>query len=150
MARKKEPKEKGPPSIGNKKAYHLYAIEETIEAGIVLRGAEVKSLRAGKANLQDGYARIMKGELWLLGLYIQPYENQNTFYDIEPDRSRKLLLHKKQIDKLAVAVARKGYTLVPTKIYFTRGIVKVAHHHPGYRVGWGGQPRTSGRRFYRR
>ncbi len=118
-------KKTGPPRIINRKARHLYEIEETFEFGIVLIGSEVKSLRGGNANLQDGYAKIVRGELFLHGLHISPFENRNTFHDLDPKRERKLLAHKKQIAKLEVSLAQCGYTLVPLKIYFTKSFAKV-------------------------
>ncbi|MBF0169702.1 MAG: SsrA-binding protein SmpB [Nitrospinae bacterium] len=115
----------GPPTIENRRARHDYRIEETVECGIVLKGAEVKSLRTGKVNLQEAHARVTDGELWLYGMNVTPYSNQNTFEQIDPLRGRKLLAHKKQIGKLEVAVSRKGYTLIPLKIYFVKGFAKV-------------------------
>ncbi|MCX8033068.1 MAG: SsrA-binding protein SmpB [Thermoleophilia bacterium] len=108
----------------NKKAFHDYHIEETMEAGIALTGTEVKSLRAGRVNLRDSYAAVEKGELWLLGAHISPYEQGNIF-NHDPVRPRKLLMHKYEIRRLLGKVQRAGYTLVPTKIYFKNGKAKV-------------------------
>ncbi len=108
----------------NRKARHEYHIEDTIEAGIVLQGTEVKSLREGKVNLQDAYATIRDGEVWLLNMHISPYRH-GTRYNHEPLRPRKLLLHRREIRRLAKAVERRGYTLVPLKIYFKNGKAKV-------------------------
>ena len=108
----------------NRKAYHDYFIDDRYECGIVLSGTEVKSLRAGKTNLRDSYAVIKSGEVFLCGMHISPYEQGNIF-NKEPLRDRKLLLHKKEIDKLVGLVQQKGLTLVPTEVYFTRGRVKV-------------------------
>jgi SsrA-binding protein len=109
----------------NRKAFHDYFIEETFEAGIMLTGTEVKSLRAGKANLKDSYARIKNEEVFLLNTHISPYSQADGFKQHEPERTRKLLLHKKEIIKLVVKTKEKGYTLVPTKIYFKDGKAKV-------------------------
>lgn len=109
----------------NRKAFHDYFIEETFEAGIMLTGTEVKSLRAGKANLKDSYARIKDGEIYLLNTHISPYNQADSFRQHEPERTRKLLLHKKEILKLIGKTREKGYTLIPTKIYFKGGKAKV-------------------------
>lgn len=109
----------------NRKAFHDYFIEETFEAGIMLTGTEVKSLRAGKANLKDSYARIKNEEVFLLNTHISPYTQADGFKQHEPERTRKLLLHKKEIMKLVGKTREKGYTLVPTKIYFKNGKAKV-------------------------
>ena len=109
----------------NRKAFHDYFIEETFEAGIMLTGTEVKSLRAGKANLKDSYARIKNDEIFLLNTHISPYSQADGFKQHEPERTRKLLLHKKEIMKLVGKTREKGYTLVPTKIYFKDGKAKV-------------------------
>ncbi len=109
----------------NRKAYHDYAIEEKFEAGIVLRGTEVKSLREGKVNLRDSYASIDRGEVFLHHCHISPYSHGNLA-NHEPLRTRKLLLHRKQIAKLLGKTQQKGLTLVPLRIYFTaRGHAKV-------------------------
>lgn len=111
-------------ACSNKKARRDYHIEETLEAGIVLRGAEVKSLRDGKANLTDAYAWEEKGEVWLSGLHISPYSH-TRMEEQDPTRNRKLLLHAREIGKLAVKIQQRGYSLVPLKIYFKRGYAKV-------------------------
>ncbi len=109
----------------NRKARHEYSIEETVEAGVVLTGTEIKSVRAGKINLQDAYARIEHGEAWLVGAHIAPYEGGNRF-NHETRRTRKLLLHRDQIDELLGRTTRKGLTLVPLRVYITdRGLAKV-------------------------
>jgi SsrA-binding protein len=108
----------------NKKAFHDYHIEETFEAGLVLTGTEVKSLRQGKANLRDSYAVVRDGELYVIGVHISPYEHGNIF-NHDPLRDRKLLAHKAEIRRLAGKIQRMGYTLVPTKLYFKAGKVKV-------------------------
>jgi len=109
----------------NKKAYHDYFIEESVEAGIVLVGTEVKSLRLGKANLKDSYATVRGSELFLVNTHISPYKQADKFSQPEPDRTRKLLLHKEEINKLIGKTKEKGYTLIPTKIYFKNGKAKV-------------------------
>ena len=108
----------------NKKAYHDYFIEEKFEAGMVLQGTEVKSLRMGKANLNDSFALVKSGEAFLHNLHISPYDFGNR-ENHDPDRMRKLLLHKKEITKLFSKVREQGYSLVPLKIYFKNGLVKV-------------------------
>lgn len=110
----------------NKKAYHDYFIDETFEAGIVLVGTEVKSLRLGMANLKDSYAMIRNGgELFLTNTHISPYKQADRFTMPEPDRTRKLLLHREEINKLIGKIKERGYTLIPTKIYFKNGKAKV-------------------------
>ena len=109
----------------NKKAFHDYHIVETMEAGIVLSGNEVKSLRLGKANLKDSYARIKDGELFIINLHISPYEQADGFSAPDPTRTRKLLLHKREILKLIGKTREKGFTLIPTKMYFKAGKAKV-------------------------
>ena len=111
-------------AVRNRKARHEYQVLETWQAGIVLQGTEVKSLRDGKANLQDAFARLDGGELWLYNLHISPYEAGNRF-NHEPLRPRKLLLHRRQLRKLIGQVEQKGLTLVPLDIHFQRGIAKV-------------------------
>jgi SsrA-binding protein len=108
----------------NRKAYHDYFIEETYEAGVVLSGTEIKSIRRGSANLRDAYAQINNGEVWLLNMHVSPYEQGNRF-NHEPLRPRKLLLHKSEIAKLVGAVKEEGFTLVPTKLYLRNGFCKV-------------------------
>jgi len=108
----------------NRKARHDYFIEETYEAGIVLKGTEVKSLRAGKVNLKDSYAQVEKGEMFLFNMHISPYEQGNRF-NVDPLRTRKLLLHKREISCLYGKVKQQGLTLVPLKLYFKKGRVKV-------------------------
>lgn len=108
----------------NRKAYHDYLIEDTIEAGLVLTGTEIKSIRMGRMNLRDSFARPEGGELWLVGAHIARYE-QGGRYNHEPARSRKLLLHQDEILKLRLMVEKKGLTLVPLKVYLKRGIAKV-------------------------
>ena len=108
----------------NRKAYHDYSIEETVEAGISLVGTEVKSLREGKVNLKDSYVHIKDMEALLFNCHISPYSHGNIM-NHEPLRTRKLLLHKKEIVRLQGKIAQKGYTLIPLKIYFKSGRAKV-------------------------
>jgi len=108
----------------NRKARHDYAILETYEAGIVLKGPEVKSLRQGNASLVDGYAMIKDGEVWLVGTHISPYEHGNDA-NVDPTRNRKLLLHSKEIKKLIGKTGARGTTLIPLKLYFKNGVAKV-------------------------
>jgi SsrA-binding protein len=109
----------------NKRARHEYHILETWEAGLVLTGTEVKSLRDGKANLTDAFGVVKGGEVFLLNLHIAPYEQGNQF-NHEPTRTRKLLLHRREIRRLIGAVERQGLTLVPLEVYFRNGVAKVA------------------------
>ena len=108
----------------NRKARHEYEVLDTFEAGIVLRGPEVKSLREGKVGFQDAFARVERGEVWLYSLHIGPYEQANR-YNVDPLRTRKLLLRKEEIRKLVGKVEEKGLTLVPLQLYFRRGYAKV-------------------------
>lgn len=108
----------------NRKAYHDYYIEERFECGIVLSGTEVKSIRLGKINLRDSYCTVKEGEMWLVGVNISPYEQGNRF-NLDPMRSRKLLMHKNEITRLFSKVKLDGLTLVPTKCYFKDGRVKI-------------------------
>jgi SsrA-binding protein len=109
--------------ITNRKARHEYFVVESYECGIVLLGPEVKSIRDGRANLQDAYARIDEGEVWLFGMHVSPYEFSRG--DIDPVRRRKLLLHHKEIVELTRATEEKGVTLVPLRVYFKDGRCKV-------------------------
>lgn len=113
------------PVARNKRARHDYHILETWEAGIVLTGPEVKSLRDGRANLGDAYGIVKDGEVFLLNLHISPYE-QASYNNVEPTRTRKLLMHRKEIRKMIGAVERQGLTLVPLELYFKNGKAKVA------------------------
>ena len=108
----------------NRRARHDFTIDETFEAGIVLTGTEIKSLRAGKANLSSSYARMERGEAWLIGADIAPFEGGNR-YNHEPKRTRKLLLHRSEIDELLGKTKAKGQTIVPLKLYITRGKAKL-------------------------
>ncbi len=109
----------------NRRARHDYEILDTVEAGLVLVGSEVKSLREGKAQLRDAYARVDDGELWLYAAHIPPWLYATGFGAHEPERRRKLLLHRRQIEELAARVAQEGLTLVPLSLYFREGRAKV-------------------------
>jgi len=108
----------------NRKAYHDYYIDETFQAGISLVGTEVKAMRAGRCNLKESYIRIDGGEAFIEGMHISPYSHGNIFNQ-DPVRRRRLLLHKKEINKLKAAVTQEGYTIVPLKVYFSRSYVKL-------------------------
>lgn len=124
-------KKKTQPSDGfkvvadNRQARFAYEIIETYEAGIELKGTEVKSIRDGKVNLRDGYAQVKKGEVWLHNVHVSPHEMTNKVYNHDPRRARRLLLHKAEIRKLIGKVEEKGLTLVPLKMYLKKGRVKV-------------------------
>jgi len=109
----------------NRKAFHDYHIVESFEAGIVLVGTEVKAIREGSANLRDSFARVEDGEVWLYNVHINPYSHRG-YADHEPTRRRKLLLHRNEIKKLIGKTVEKGMTLVPTRLYFNNGHVKVS------------------------
>lgn len=117
-------KQKERPLAQNRKANHDYYILETLEAGIALTGTEIKSVRAGRINLKDGFAQIKNGEAWLMNVHISEYTQGNRF-NHDPLRNRKLLLHKKQITHLAEETSGKGITLVPLKVYLKHGFAKV-------------------------
>jgi len=108
----------------NRKAYHDYTIEDSFEAGIALIGSEIKSIRAGRVNLRDGYAAVENGEVWLHNVHIAPYDPASR-YGHEPRRKRKLLLHKREIARLERRVQEKGYTLVPVRLYLRGNLAKV-------------------------
>lgn len=108
----------------NRKALRDFEIIETFEAGIVLVGSEVKSVRAGRVSIDDAYARVKDGEVWLYGMHIAPYEKSSAFTP-DPKRKRKLLLHKREILKLRSRTEERGLTIIPLEVYFSRGLVKV-------------------------
>lgn len=112
------------PLAQNRRASHDYFIEDTYEAGMVLRGTEIKSIRAGRVNLQDAHARIDNGEVKIINMHIAPYEQGNR-YNHDPTRTRKLLLHRREIDRLIGLTQQRGYTLVPLRIYIKNGFAKV-------------------------
>jgi SsrA-binding protein len=115
----------GRPVAQNRRARHDYEILETYEAGIVLAGSEVKSVRAGKIQLRDAYARVLEGEVWLFGVHIAPYAFANGFGAVDPDRRRKLLLHRRQIEELGRRTTQDPLTIVPLAVYFKDGRAKV-------------------------
>ncbi|MCM1111743.1 MAG: SsrA-binding protein SmpB [Muribaculum sp.] len=108
----------------NKKAYHDYFIEESYEAGVALHGTEVKSMRMGKCSIKESFIRIENGEVFVYGMHVSPYEKGNLF-NKDPLRVKKLLMHRREIDRLEGRIKEKGYTLVPLKVYFKQGRVKV-------------------------
>ncbi len=108
----------------NRRAYHDYFIDDTLEAGLVLMGTEIKSIREGRVNLREGYVRIANGEAWLTNVHIAPYEQGNR-YNHEPLRDRKLLLHRDQIASLIGRARQRGYTIIPLQLYLKRGRAKV-------------------------
>jgi len=123
-----DPKRKEPvptPVVDNRRARFEYEWLEQFEAGIALTGTEVKSIRTGQISLNEAYARIRDGELWLLSMHIPSYK-QGSFSNVDPDRPRKLLVHRADIDRLAGRVSEKGLTLVPVRLYFKRGKVKIS------------------------
>lgn len=122
---KKQAPDHGPVIAQNRKAWHDYFIEEKYEAGLALMGWEVKSLRAGRVQIRDSYVLLKDGEAWLLGALITPLPTASTHISPDPARTRKLLLQRPEIDKLTGAVERRGYTLVPTAMYWKRGRAKV-------------------------
>jgi SsrA-binding protein len=118
------PKGSGKQLAQNKKAYHDFFIEQTFEAGIVLKGTEIKAIRAARVNLKDAFAKIENGEVYLHNMHVSPYEQGNQF-NHDPLRTRKLLLHKKEISKLIGVTKETGYTIVPLKMYLKNGFAKV-------------------------
>jgi SsrA-binding protein len=108
----------------NRRAFHEYHILETVEAGIVLTGTEIKSIRDGRANIAEAYARIDNGELWLVGSHVAPYSHGNRA-NHEPDRPRKLLVHRRELDRLRSAIEQKGLTLIPLRLHLKQGRAKV-------------------------
>ena len=123
--KRKDRKPKGSTIAVNRKARHDYTIEQSLEAGIALQGWEVKSMRAGRANLKEGYVMMKRGEAFLVGAHFSPLASASTHVNPDPTRSRKLLLHREQLDKLTGAVERKGYTISPLKLYWKDGRAKL-------------------------
>ncbi len=109
----------------NKKASFNYALEESFDAGIVLSGTEIKSIRQSRVSFQDGYVEAREGELWLLGVHISPYQQAGIYGRVDPERPRKLLLHKREIREIAARVRERGYTCVPVQIFLEKGRAKV-------------------------
>jgi SsrA-binding protein len=126
MAAPSKEKDKQASAIAlNKRARYEYFIEENLEAGMVLQGWEVKSLRAGKAQITEGYVLVKNGEAWLIGAHISPLKTTSTHVIADPTRTRKLLMHRRELDRLLGAVERKGHTIVPLKLYWKNGNVKL-------------------------
>ena len=117
-------KDTNKPIANNRKAFHDFFIEDKFEAGIELRGTEVKSMRAGRANLKDSYCVVRDEQVYIVGLHISPYE-QGNIHNVDPDRERRLLLHKREIRTLIGKTREKGFTLIPTRLYFRGSRVKV-------------------------
>ena len=111
--------------VDNRRARHTFSIDERVEAGLVLQGSEVKALREGKGQIREAYATVRDGEAWLLNMHISPYSGASTHVELDPTRPRKLLLHRKEIDYLATQTLQRGMTLVPLRVYFSRGRAKV-------------------------
>ena len=109
----------------NRKAFHEYHIEEQIEAGIALSGTEIKSIRNGRATIGEAYARINNGELWIVGMHISPYEQAGVYFQHDPVRPRKLLVHRAQLAELSRRVSQKGYTIVPLRLVLRNGRAKI-------------------------
>lgn len=124
MAKKTEKNKNAPPKIENRKARHDYHIDETYEAGLALKGTEVKSIRAGKASLNEAFAYIRNGEVWLKNMYVKPYEF-GTHNNHDERRDRKLLLKRKEIREIDKYINQKGFALIPLKLYFKRGYAKL-------------------------
>jgi SsrA-binding protein len=113
------------PTVDNRRARHEFMVLESLEAGLALTGTEIKSIRAGGVSLNEAFARVRDGELWLVNMYIPPYKAGSAFSAHEPRRPRKLLVHKPQLQRLAQRSAEKGLTIVPLRLYFSRGRAKV-------------------------
>lgn len=109
----------------NRRASHDYHLEKTYEAGIVLRGSEIKSIRANRVSLQEGFVQEREGELWLMNVHISPYEQAGVYGYVDPMRPRKLLLHKKEIAQIISRIRERGYTVVPTMVFLQRGRAKI-------------------------
>ncbi|MFO7845754.1 MAG: SsrA-binding protein SmpB [Balneolaceae bacterium] len=124
MDKSKEKKGHTPPKIQNRKARHDYHIDETFEAGVALKGTEVKSIRAGKASLNEAFAYLHRGEVWLKNMYVKPYEF-GTYNNHDERRDRKLLLKRSEIREIDKYINQKGYALIPLKLYFKRGYAKI-------------------------
>lgn len=111
--------------VENRRARHNFAIEETYEAGLALKGSEVKALREGRGQIAEAYALVRDGEAFIIGMHISPYSGASTHEVLDPVRPRKLLLHRKEIDEIAASTQQKGMTLVPLRVYFTHGVAKI-------------------------
>ena len=121
----REEKKTSTPAVDNRRARHEFNILESLEAGLALTGTEIKSIRAGGVSLNEAFARVRDGELWLVNMYVPPYKAGSAFSAHEPRRARKLLVHKEQLARLSSRSAEKGLTIVPLRLYFTRGKAKV-------------------------
>ena len=117
--------QQSPTVADNRKARHDYFIDESYEAGIALTGSEIKSIRAGRINLRGSYARVVNGEVWMYDVHISPYDQSGKFFNHEPTRPRKLLLHRREISRILGQVERQGFTLVPLRLYFKGRRLKV-------------------------
>ena len=126
MSKKKDKKQTGNTIAVNRRARHDYFIEDRFEAGLALEGWEVKSLRAGSAHLTEAYVNLKQGEAWLVGAHFSPLRTTSTHIKADPTRARKLLLHRHELDRLAGAVERKGYTLVPLDLHWEKGRAKLS------------------------
>lgn len=128
MKKAAKPEEPNPDAkrfvISNRRARHEYHIEETWDAGLALVGAEVKSIRAGQANLQDAFCKVENGEVWLYNMHVNPFEH-GSLWNAEPRRKRKLLLHRREIDRLRAQMEQKGLALIPLSLYFQHGFAKL-------------------------
>lgn len=118
-------KQQDPTIASNRKAYHDYFIDESYETGVVLTGSEIKSIRNGRVNLRGGYAQIKNGEIWMHDVHISPYEQSGILFNHEPTRPRKLLLHRREIERLRGHLNQQGLTLVPLRMYFKGRVAKV-------------------------
>jgi SsrA-binding protein len=125
MPQKSEAKPDRKIVVENRRARHNYAIEQTYEAGLALKGSEVKALREGRGQIAEAYAIVRDGEMFIYGMHISPYSGASTHEVVDPVRPRKLLLHRKEIDRIAVETQQKGKTLVPLRVYFSHGIAKL-------------------------
>ena len=125
VAKREQEKKTNTPALDNRRARHQFHILESLEAGLALTGTEIKSIRSGGVSLNEAFARVKDGELWLVNMYVPPYKQGNVFSAHEVRRPRKLLVHKDQLARLASRSAEKGLTIVPLRLYFTRGIAKV-------------------------
>ena len=124
-AQREQAKKTNEPALDNRRARHEFIILESLEAGLALTGTEIKSIRAGGVSLNEAFARVRDGELWLVNMYIPPYKSANAFSAHDTRRARKLLVHKDQLARLASRSAEKGLTIVPLRLYFTGGRAKV-------------------------
>ena len=125
VAQREQAKKTNTPALDNRRARFQFHILESLEAGLALTGTEIKSIRSGGVSLNEAFARVRDGELWLVNMYVPPYKQGNAFSAHDPRRPRKLLVHREQLERLAQRSAEKGLTIVPLRLYFTRGMAKV-------------------------